>query len=69
MPIIYIIASRRLNYLHNIISRKEDDLVLRGDFVKLIEKDFELINETYNKRFIASMNKKQLKIKIKRYIE
>ena len=81
MPIRYIIASRRLNYLHNILSRKEDDLILRmfnaqsespleGDFVKLIQKDFELINESYNKSLVKSMNKKHfkkwVKLKIKK---
>ena len=65
LPLKYIIASRRLNYLHNILRRKEDDLLLKvfnaqkedpldGDFVKLIENDFKLINEKYNRSSILS---------------
>ena len=45
IPIKYILASRRLNYLYNIIKRKENEVLLRvynaqkekalkGDFVK-----------------------------------
>ena len=78
LPIKFIITSRRLNYLHNIITRKNDDLIsrifkaqcespLEGDFIKLIEKDFQLINEPFDQKRIASMTKKQFKkwVKIK----
>ena len=80
MPIKYIIASRRLNYLHNILARNENELVsrifsaqfdnpLEGDFVKLIEEDFKLINEKFNKTLIKSMTKKQFKKWVKSKIE
>ena len=80
MPIRFIIASRRLNYLHNIMSRKENDLVLRvfnaqsespldGDFIKLIQTDFDLINEPFNKTLILSMNKKQFKKWVKNKVK
>ena len=80
MPLKYIISSRRLNYLHNILSREKTDLVsrifhaqsespLEGDFVKLVEKDFELINESFNKTLITSMTKKQFKKWVKIKIE
>ena len=69
-----------MNYLHNILSRNEDDLLLRvfnaqcespldGDFIKLIEKDFEMINVPYKKSLVTSMNKKQFKKWIKLKIE
>ena len=69
LPLKFIIASRRLNYLHNILKRNDDEPILKvfnaqsesplaGDFVKLCEKDFELIKEKFNKSFIISMGKK-----------
>ena len=59
IPIKYIIASRRLNYLHNILTRNSEEALqrvyfaqkekpLQGDFVKLVENNFKLINEPYN---------------------
>ena len=80
MPIKFIISSRRLNYLHNILSREKTDLISRvfhaqsespieGDFVKLIEKDFELINEPFNPTLITSMSKNQFKKLVKIKIE
>ena len=58
-PIRFVIASRRLNYLHNILKRKSNEVILRvynaqkenplnGDFVKLVEDGFILLNETYD---------------------
>jgi hypothetical protein len=42
---------------------------LEGDFVKLVQKDFELINEIYNERLVTSMNKKQFKKWVKSKIK
>ena len=72
LPLKFIIASRRINYLHNIISRDKNDLISRifeaqskspldGDFVNLIKKDFDLINEPFNKSFLLSMTKTKFK--------
>ena len=54
VPIRYIIASRRLNYLHTVVSRDKDEVTRRilqyqfehtvsGDFSELVRKDLELI--------------------------
>ena len=61
LPIRFIIASQRLNYLYNILSRKNDEVLkkvylaqkqnpLEGDFVKLVENDFKLINMIYSQQ-------------------
>ena len=53
-PIRFIIASRRLNYLHNIIMKPQNELIKRvyevqkhnpsrGDWIELVKKDFQLI--------------------------
>ena len=73
MPIEFIIASRRLNYLHNILARDKNELVARvfnvqcenpskGDFIELIQNDFKLINEKFDKQLITSMSKNQFKL-------
>ena len=77
MPIKFIISSSRLNYLHNILSRNDTELVsrifatqcenpLEGDLIKLIEAD---INKTFDKNLIKSMTKRQFKIWVKIRIE
>ena len=76
-PIKFIIASRRLNFLHNILKRNTNEVLLRvykaqkesplkGDFANLIKTDFELIEETYDENFVTSMSKNQFKAFIKR---
>ena len=76
IPIRFIIASRRLNYLQNILKRDEKEVLLKvyraqkenplpGDFVKLVENDFEVINEKYDEVFLKSMSKKKYKKYIK----
>ena len=72
IPIKYIIASRRLNYLHNILKRKDDEVLkkvyleqkqnpLEGDFARLVENDFKLINEKFDENFIKSISKSKMK--------
>ena len=69
-PIKFIIASRRLNFLHNILKRNTNEVLLRvykaqkesplkGDFANLIKTDFELIEETYDENCLASLSKNQ----------
>merc|ERR1712240_960249 len=56
IPIKFIISSRRIMYLHTILSRSRNELTRRvynvqkeietkGDFYHLVRKDFEMINE------------------------
>ena len=56
IPLSFIISSRRLNYLQTIVTRENEELTKivylarksnpsPGDFVKLIEQDFESIGE------------------------
>ena len=40
-----------------------------GDFIRLIEDDFNMINETFNKTMIKSMTKNQFKRWVKSKIE
>ena len=67
LPLKYIIASRRIMYLHNVLSREEGELVKRvykaqkentttGDFVDLVKQDFEMIGEVLNEE---DLNQKQ----------
>ena len=76
MPLKYVITSRRLNFLKEILSRKNSDLIyhifavqyenpLKGDFVKLIEDNFKLINEKFDMKFIKGMSKKKFKKSVK----
>ena len=76
-PLKNVISSCRIMYLHNILSRNSDELVKRvfhdqknnpteGDFICLVKSDLEYIEEPYNEQNIASMNKSQFKIHIKK---
>ena len=75
-PIRFIIASRRLNYLHNILKRKDNEVIsrvyhaqkekpLKGDFVELVKSDFDLINEKYDENLIRNMSKSKFKKYVK----
>ena len=76
LKICKLITSRRLNFLKEILSRKNSDLIyrifaaqyenpLKGDFVKLIEDNFKLINEKFDMKFIKGMSKKKFKKSVK----
>ena len=65
IPLKFIIASRRINYLHNILKRKDSETILKvfnaqkdnpleGDFFKLVEKDLDLIGLKYDESFFNS---------------
>lgn len=79
LPLKFIISSRRLNYLHNILKRQENEMLLKvfkaqeenplqGDFVTLVKDDFKLIDVPYDENRIKSMSKKQFKIFVKKKI-
>ena len=73
VPHSFIISSRRLNYLHTIVTIEDEELTKivylaqksnpsHGDFVKLIENDFKTIGEEINQNFVRNMGKEQFKI-------
>ena len=79
LPISFIIASRRLNYLHNILKRNKSEMLLnvfkaqqekplKGDFIKLIEDDLNYLNEVYDENKFKSMSKNMFKKYIKNKI-
>ena len=79
VPITFIVSSRRLNYLHNILKRNDTEVLKRvyktqkespldGDFVKLVENDFTTINEKFDENFIKSLSKAKMKKYIKQNI-
>ena len=69
LPIRFVIANRRLVYYFNILSKPQNELILRvfkaqmksptkGDFFLTVGKDFELIGEkmeSYNETIIKNM--------------
>ena len=76
LPLKFIISSRRINYLHNILKRNESETILRilkaqndnpldGDYINLVKKDLELLGLSYDDKFIKSMNKIKFKAFIK----
>ena len=76
-PLKYILASRRIMYLHNILSKDKEELVRRvyevqknyptpGDFICLVKEDLKTIGEPFDEDKIVSNNKLQIKTHIKR---
>ena len=72
-PLKYIISSRRLMYLHHILSRDGIELIHRvyiaqsenpsdGDFLQLVNNYFCLIGKTLDEAKIRSFNKSEFKI-------
>ena len=79
-PIRFIIASRRLNYLHNILKKPDHELIKRiynaqkvktskGDWIELVKKDFELIGEQFDEEMVKQMSKNKFKQFVKQRIE
>ena len=77
LPLKYILASRRIMYLHNILSKDKEELVKRvyevqknnptpGDFICLVKEDLKIIGEPFDEDRIVSMNKLQIKTHIKK---
>ena len=80
LPLKFIISSRRMNYLHNILKRDKNKTILKvlnaqndnpveGDFINLVKKDLELLGLKYDEAFIKSMNKVKFKSFIKKKID
>ena len=75
-PIRFVIASRRINYLKNILNKPSNELIRRvyeaqkisytkGDWIELVRKDFELIDEEFNEELINNMSN----FKFKKYVK
>ena len=71
VPLRYIIESRRINHLHNILSKSESELIHRlykaqkiktckGDRIELVSKDFEDLQIIFDEKFISSFSKKKV---------
>ena len=76
LPIEYILASRRLNYLHNVLTKDADELVQRvyfaqkvnpnkGDWCIIIQNDMEMVNMNLSECEISSMSKTHFKNHVK----
>ena len=72
VPIRFIISSRRLNYLHTILSKDPSELVYRvyqgqkeseseGDWISLVRKDCETFGMQFDESWIKSMSKNKFK--------
>ena len=72
IPIRYILAQRRINYLKHILSRDENELIrkiytaqknqpTRGDFVVLVKQDLDMLGMSYEEATSSNMSKKILK--------
>ena len=68
VPLDFILASRRINYLHNILSQTDDELTKRvyeqqkkdpckGDWCELVEKDIDMVNLDMDYNSIKDMPK------------
>ena len=79
IPIRFIIASRRINYLHTILSRDKDELTrkvleaqiespLSGDFADLVLKDLQMIDLPINLSNIDQYSQLRFKDEVKRKI-
>ena len=71
-PIRFVIASRRLNYLHNILTKPEHELTrqvyeaqktktTKGDWIELVKDDLDLIGEALDEEKFNSMIDYQFK--------
>ena len=77
LPLKYIIGSRRIMFLQNILKRRDEELVKRvyeaqkdkpttGDFIELVKKDLEMIGQDFDEEFILSKTTSQFKSHIKK---
>ena len=68
IPIRFVISSRRINFLHTIIRRDDEELTKRvltaqlnnpcdGDFTEMVKKDFTTIGLSFDLSFVASSSK------------
>ena len=79
VPLRYVIASRRLKYLHHIINREDKELIKRvynaqkttpskGDFAELIKTDIKLLGDDMDEETIQRMTKTEFKTLVKQMI-
>ena len=72
IPIKYILAQRRINYVKHILSRDDNELIRKihlaqqnkpttGDFVTLVRKDLDMLGISYEEATSTNMSKKMLK--------
>ena len=77
LSLSHIISSRRINYLFEIISRADSELIKRvysaqtqnpsiGDFINLVKADFEFIGVTLDEEKFCQMSQAQFKTFIHR---
>ena len=80
IPIRYIVASRRMNFLQTIVKRDEEELTRRvlkaqmedpseGDFSEMVKKDFEEVGLPFDLGFIESSTKEFYRSTIKKKIK
>ena len=80
IPIRFILASRRILYLHSILQKDENEMVrqtfeaqkmqpLEGDYVKLVTQDCEFIGLNMTEDEIKCMKKQRFKIIVKNKIQ
>ena len=76
IPLRFIVASRRLMYLHNILQKDEDELVRRvyeaqrmdpspGDFVELVKEDMDTLGIIMTDQEIGVMQKERFRKQVK----
>ena len=79
IPLEFILASRRLNYLHNVLTKNENELVKsvffaqqinpnKGDWCLLVEKDMKLVNIKMTESEIMLMSKTKFKNHVKKCV-
>ena len=77
--ISHIISQRRIIHLHEILTRKDNELIkriymvqkdnpTRGDFVQLVEEDLKMIKEDFNEDITSKSSKQAFKKHIKNKI-
>ena len=79
-PIRFIMTSRRLNFLQTIVKRDEEELTHRilkaqmenptqGDFIKLVEEDFQVIGVPLDISFVQNSSRDFFKSFVKKKIK
>ena len=80
LPMEFILASRRINYLHNIISKKDDELIKRiyqeqkkdpwkGDWCELVQRDMDMVEINMDDNTFRNMSKQVFKAYVKKCVK
>ena len=80
IPLPFIVASRRMIYLQNILKRQPEELLRRvfeaqktnpthGDFIMLVKEDFAVMKIPYDENAIIAMEETQYKEYIKKHVK